>query len=261
MVIWDEKMVLKCLANGEQCVRDYSNDFLSACEVEQIRVNPEWLKAGLFRWKPAIVCHMLDHHLSDGDVLVWLDCNLEKFPCYEEFIRKGPRFFASLIFASSVILFRESYRSLSRDTKLSVLQEYMAGWREYGRRLPSIWAGLIIFRKDFHGDAFAKKWLNICTVKNLAPLPDVHLSRRFSEYKWHSQEQSMLAVLYNIYLREIRTAPIRIFLSPSRRVMNWMSPRMVWKWMAIKYLAYLANWFDGFGKAYVLAWILRWIKC
>ena len=55
VVIWDEERVCNELSQGDELVRDFTEDFFEDCQNEQIRVNPEWLRAGLFRWKPAIL--------------------------------------------------------------------------------------------------------------------------------------------------------------------------------------------------------------
>ena len=234
VVIWDEESVRQELDGGGELVRDYSNDLLSACEVEQIRVNPEWLKVGLFRWKPAIVSHMLQYCLGNGDVLVYLDCNLEKFPRYQEFIEAGPAFFLRALGRRSVGLFQDRFRRLSLDTKRIVLESYLSDFRQCGRDLPGLWAGCIVFRKDKKGVSVANDWLNICSVDNLAPLPDVPLCQRLSQYKWHSQEQSMLAVLYHRLRRERRSGAIRLIGSPARRPMKWRSCSSIYKWLRLK---------------------------
>jgi len=207
---------------------------LSACEVEQIRVNPEWLKVGLFRWKPAIVSHMLQYCLGNGDVLVYLDCNLEKFPRYQEFIEAGPAFFLRALGRRSVGLFQDRFRRLSLDTKRIVLESYLSDFRQCGRDLPGLWAGCMVFRKDQKGVSVANDWLNICSVDNLAPLPDVPLCQRLSQYKWHSQEQSMLAVLYHRLRRERRSDAIRLIGCPARRPMKWRSCSSIYKWLRLK---------------------------
>ena len=234
VVIWDEESVRQELDGGGELVRDYSNDLLSACEVEQIRVNPEWLKVGLFRWKPAIVSHMLQYCLGNGDVLVYLDCNLEKFPRYQEFIEAGPACFLRALGRRSVCLFQDRFRRLSLDTKRIVLESYLSDFRQCGRDLPGLWAGCIVFRKDKKGVSVANDWLNICSVDNLAPLPDVPLCQRLSQYKWHSQEQSMLAVLYHRLRRERRSGAIRLIGSPARRPMKWRSCSSIYKWLRLK---------------------------
>jgi hypothetical protein len=234
VVIWDEESVRQELDGGGELVRDYSNDLLSACEVEQIRVNPEWLKVGLFRWKPAIVSHMLQYCLGNGDVLVYLDCNLEKFPRYQEFIEAGPAFFLRALGRRSVGLFQDRFRRLSLDTKRIVLESYLSDFRQCGRDLPGLWAGCMVFRKDKKGVSVANDWLNICSVDNLAPLPDVPLCQRLSQYKWHSQEQSMLAVLYHRLRRERRSGAIRLIGSPARRPMKWRSCPSIYKWLRLK---------------------------
>jgi len=234
VVIWDEESVRQELDGGGELVRDYSNDLLSACEVEQIRVNPEWLKVGLFRWKPAIVSHMLQYCLGSGDVLVYLDCNLEKFPRYQEIIEAGPAFFIRALGRRSVGLFQDRFRRLSLDTKRIVLESYLSDFRQCGRDLPGLWAGCMVFRKDKKGVSVANDWLNICSVDNLAPLPDVPLCQRLSQYKWHSQEQSMLAVLYHRLRRERRSGAIRLIGSPARRPMKWRSCSSIYKWLRLK---------------------------
>jgi len=241
VVIWDEESVRQELDRGGELVRDYSNDLLSACEVEQIRVNPEWLKVGLFRWKPAIVSHMLQSSLGNGDILVYLDCNLEKFPRYQEFIEAGPAFFLRSLGGRSVGLFQDHFRRLSLDTKRIVLESYLSDFRRFGKDLPGLWAGCMVFRKDQKGVSVATDWLDICSVDNLAPLPDVPLCQRFSEYKWHSQEQSMLAVLYHRLRRERRADGIRLIGCPARRPVRWRSCSSVYKWLRLKISAGLST--------------------
>lgn len=241
VVIWDEESVRYELPHGSELVRDYSNDLLSACEAEQIRVNPEWLKAGLFRWKPAIISHMLQYCLQDGDVLVYLDCNLEKFPRYQKFIEAGPAFFLRALGKRSVALFQDRFRRLSLDTKRIVLETYLYDFHQFGKDLPGLWAGCMVFRKDLNGISVANDWWNICSVENLAPLPDVPLCQRLSQYKWHSQEQSMLAVLYHRLCRERKANAIRLIGCPARRPVRWSSCSSVYQWLRLKILVGIAS--------------------
>ena len=241
VVLWDEGLIRQKLDDAEDLIRDYSDDFAQACLDEQIRFNPDWLRAGLFRWKPAIISHALHSLMSEGDLLVYLDCNLEKFPCYQSFINAGPNYFGKLLQCSSVVLYQDRYRRLSRDTKRLILESYLPGFRDFGRVLPGIWAGCIAFRKDEAGMAFVDRWLDFCTIDNLAPLPDVPRYQRFSEYKWHSQEQSMLAVLYHRLRRDGGSSRVRLVVAPSRRLMRWSSLSMLYKWIRIKLLSISAS--------------------
>lgn len=245
VVIWDEELVCEALQHGEDLVRDYTKDFLDACRHEQIRVNLEWLKAGLFRWKPAIICHMLEHRLEDSDVLVYLDCNLEKFSRYREFIAAGPRFFLRALGKCSVVLFQDRFRCLGLDTKGIVLQRYLSGFRQCGAKLPGLWAGCIVFKKNNGGLAVARRWVELCTVDNLAPVPDIPKFQRLKQYKWHSQEQSMLAVLYYWLRYQRKAEDIRLLGAPSRRPLNLGSPSLLYQWLRLKVKVQLALWLFG----------------
>ena len=240
VVLWDEGLIRQKLDDAEGLIRDYSDDFAQACLDEQIRFNPDWLRAGLFRWKPAIISHTLYYLMSEGDLLVYLDCNLEKFPCYQSLIKAGPSYFGGLLHHSSVVLFQDRYRRLGRDTKRLILENYLPEFRDSGRVLPGIWAGCIAFRKDRAGMAFVDQWLDICTIDNLAPLPDVPRYQRFSEYKWHSQEQSMLAVLHHRLCRDGGVARVRVVVAPARRLMRWSSVSMLYKWIRLKAMTALS---------------------
>jgi len=240
VVLWDECLIRQKFDDAEDLIRDYSDDFAQACLDEQIRFNADWLRAGLFRWKPAIVSHTLHSFMSEGDLLVYLDCNLEKFPCYQSFIKAGPSYFDKLLQRSSVLLYQDRYRRLSRDTKRLILENYLPEVRHAGRVLPGIWAGCIAFRKDRAGMAFVNQWLDICTIDNLAPLPDVPRYQRFSEYKWHSQEQSMLAVLYHRLRRDGGVVRVRVVVAPARRLMRWSSVSMLYKWIRLKAMTALS---------------------
>ena len=240
VVLWDEHLIRQKLDDAEGLIRNYSGDFAQACLDEQIRFNPDWLKAGLFRWKPAIISHTLHSLMSEGDLLVYLDCNLEKFPCYQGFIKAGPSYFGKLLQRSSVLLCQDRYRRLGRDTKRLILENYLPEFRDSGRVLPGIWAGCIAFRKDRAGMAFVDQWLDICTIDNLAPLPDVPRYQRFSEYKWHSQEQSMLAVLYHRLRRDGGASRVWMVVAPSRRLMRWSSASMIYKWIRLKAMTALS---------------------
>ena len=245
VVLWDEGLIRQKLDDAEDLIRDYSDDFAQACLDEQIRFNVDWLRAGLFRWKPAIISYTLHSLMSEGDLLVYLDCNLEKFPCYQGFIKAGPSYFGKLLQRSSVLLCQDRYRRLSRDTKRLILESYLPKFRNTGWVLPGIWAGCIAFRKDRAGMAFVDQWLDICTIDNLAPLPDVPRYQRFSEYKWHSQEQSMLAVLHHRLCRDGGVARVRVVFTPARRLMRWSSVSMLYKWIRLKLLSIFARVFSS----------------
>ena len=245
VVLWDEGLIRQKLDDAEDLIRDYSDDFAQACLDEQIRFNVDWLRAGLFRWKPAIISYTLHSLMSEGDLLVYLDCNLEKFPCYQGFIKAGPSYFGKLLQRSSVLLCQDRYRRLSRDTKRLILESYLPKFRNTGRVLPGIWAGCIAFRKDRAGMTFVDQWLDICTIDNLAPLPDVPRYQRFSEYKWHSQEQSMLAVLHHRLCRDGGVARVRVVFTPARRLMRWSSVSMLYKWIRLKLLSIFARVFSS----------------
>ena len=240
VILWDEDLVCQKIQGGDELVRDYSKDFLVACEEEQIRVNPEWLKTGLFRWKPAIICYTIEHCLDDGDVLVYLDCNLEKFPRYREFIAAGPLYFLRCLRNRSVVLFQDRFRCLSLDTKSIALQSYLSDFPQCGALLPGLWAGCIVFRKSQGGASMARSWLELCTVDNLAPLPDVPLCQRLSQYKWHSLDQSMLAIVYYRLRHQRKAGGIRLVGSPARRPLKLRSPSSIYQWLRLKILIQLS---------------------
>ena len=236
VVIWDEERVCNELSQGDELVRDFTEDFFEDCQNEQIRINPEWLKAGLFRWKPAIICHMLEHYLEDSDVLVYLDCNLEKFPRYREFISSGPCFFLRLLGKKSVVVFQDRFRRLGLDVKGIVLQSYLDDFRRHGAMLPGLWAGCIVFKKVNAALLVARSWLDLCTVENLAPVPDVPKFQRLKQFKWHSQEQSMLSVLYHALRYQRKAGDVRLVVAPARRPMLWRSPSSIYQGLRLKLL-------------------------
>lgn len=239
VVLWDEGLIRQRLGDAEGLIRNYLDDFAQTCLDEKIHFNPDWLKAGLFRWKPAIISHTLHNLMGEGDFLVYLDCNLEKFPSYQGLIKAGPGYFRRLLRRSSVVLFQDRYRRLSRDVKRLMLENYLSEFRDSGRVLPGVWAGCIALKRDRISMDFVDRWLDFATIENLAPVPDVPCSQRFSEYKWHSVDQSVLSIVFHRLRRDGGTAGVRLVVAPSRRLMRWSSVSMVYKWIRLKTLSAL----------------------
>jgi len=239
VVIWDESLIRRNLADAEGLIRNYSDDFAQTCLDEKILFNSDWLKAGLFRWKPAIISFTLHSLMKEGDMLIYLDCNLEKFPSYQGLIQAGPDYFRQLLRRSSVVLFQDRYRRLGRDVKRLMLESHLSEFRGSGRVLPGIWAGCVALRRDSFGMNFVDRWLGFSTVENLAPLPDVPVGQRFPEYKWHSVDQSVLAVLFHRLRRDGAAGRVRLVVAPARRLMRWGSLSMLYKWLRLKTLSVL----------------------
>ncbi|MCP9809740.1 hypothetical protein KBY58_09875 [Cyanobium sp. HWJ4-Hawea] len=221
VIVWNEQLIRQKIDNHQDILKDYYPDYSDECEIQGVRLNKQWLNAGLFLWKPSIIKHTLEKKLEEGDVLVYLDCNLNKFPCYRQLIDLGPEYLRAKLNKKSILLAVDKYRPLCRDVKYQVLSANLSHYQECGRYLPGFWAGFMAIKKNKYSSLFITKWHKICSIENLAPLPDVPVESRFEEYKWHSQEQSMLSVVYYQGSSRLRNKSVRFLFVPGRRVMSW----------------------------------------
>lgn len=201
-------------------VENYYEKYAKDCEKISLNINKDWLRAGCFMWKPQLVKFSLETICEEGDILIYQDINLKRYPKYKHNLLLGRSFYSNNLRKHSILLFKDNLKPLSFDCKKWLLNRYLANFFDYGLYLQGLWAGLICIRNDVIGREFISGWAKLSTLENCGPLPDVLINERHPNFVWHSQEQSTLAVYLYKNLNIFNNA-IKILPAPGRKAFTF----------------------------------------
>ena len=223
--IYTPQLLKKDFPEITYTVKDYTRSYETRCRQAEIKPNRVWLSLGCMMWKPALMLKIIEN-LNLGDILVYHDINLAKYPHYKSNLKAGGSFFKDFLKKHSVALFQDRARPLVTDCKLWLLKKYFHKEPDQGALLQGFWGGIVAVKNDTAGKSFLREWHKISNLDHYAPLPDVAKKERLENFGYHSQEQSTLGVLYYAYQKKFAHA-IRVVLSPHRRLiyrMRWLNP-------------------------------------
>ena len=177
---------------AESSFRDYSEWLEQHPQRHQLtHYNRGWAKIGFLGWKPFLLHSLLhDETIRPGDVLMYHDVNLRKYPSYARTPAEWRDVSHRILDEVGGDIFCGAGSRLEVDTKASLVRRYLhaAAGCERG-----VQAYLVIVRKSQQSIEFIDEWKRMCDdLDNLSPLPN---PRPYAGTLWHSQEQSVLGVL------------------------------------------------------------------
>lgn len=198
-----------------ETLRDFSQDIRNDPDFsEEVVWNEVWSRVGLMRWKPRLILDfLLSERVSDGDIVMYHDIDVEKYPVYVEGISHWARWVRRKIEAVDVLVFEDSGTLLSEDTKPELIEFYFGD--SANPKWTHVWAGALAVKKTSFGLEFVRFWNEECTVANLWPIS----SSACQGFLKHSHEQAVLGCLYYLERAQSGSTSIsREALLGSRRI-------------------------------------------
>lgn len=204
---------------------------------QKIKYPETWLNSGCWRWKPHLVKNVLSK-LKEGDVLVYHDINVLKYPEYFYNISLNPERFNEFLGKESILLFSPGYKPLFCDSKGYFLKKF-GFYKNFRFLMPGFWSGCIAFRKDIISSMFVDKWASNATFENYYPLPDLEPKERFFEFIHHSSCQAGIAEIYYNF-KEIKPY-IKVAHLKSNRLITTATTKRLSLIFLIARLAYIKS--------------------
>lgn len=179
--------------------------------------NEDWARIGNLLWKPRLLSELSRDHL-EGDIVMYHDVNLEKYPEYLRNVDRWSSFVTKALRGRHVLLFRDRKTPLSFDVKPELTEALLPNCRP--DELSNVWAGALAFRCSQEARSFLDEWKRLCEIKDY--LSPTTRARRDNHFYWHTGEQAILATYFHlsrrvhrdrvakvVYLRESREIPPR----------------------------------------------------
>lgn len=211
VITWYPHLVKKEIKNSSWMIKDYEKKFSNKCKNYNIPININWLQNGCMAWKPHIILHSLKKYCNKGDILIYHDSNLIKYPIYKKNISNKKKFFFKLLKKKEIVLFKDSYRPLKEDCKTDLLNKYFFNNKNSIMELNGFWAGCLIVKNTPMGIKFINMWCKLSTLKNLCPYS------KGKQFVKHAPEQSTLSILYYYKIKYL-SKYINQFYAPSRKI-------------------------------------------
>jgi len=189
----------------------------------ELRWNRSWAANGLQAWKSRLILERLHHpDVDDGDIVLYHDVNVTRYPEYLEGVRRWSGFQRRRLRQASVLLHIDGSSDLRQDVKHELLSDRL-GELAPGF-VPSAWSGCLAVRRDAEGLRFIEDWMELNAQPDLlSPVTSPPFDPRFF---WHTADQATLGVLWHARIaagddRAIRVANLRGRRIPPRSRASW----------------------------------------
>lgn len=214
-------------------------------------INLNWIKLNSLLFKPAILLSLLalDSGIDEDSIILFHDIDIEKYPVYKSSIQKISAFFRKVGSKSSIFLIADVIISLSSDCKQELLSAFLG---VNGQSLCHRWAGFVAFKKNNISRQFCKHWYSLTSVdSNRSQLTS---SSNYPGYRWHSQEQSTLSIVYYLWRYDVaRFSYVKSFFTPICRDVSA-------EWSNFSWVKYLRDSLKLHAKTFFLGSIFDRIK-
>jgi len=175
---------------------------------EYLKVYPEYnygehkrgCNMGFWSWKPFVIYNYLKQ-MKDGDILVYHDCNIIKYPYFRSDSNNFKKNVKSLFESSDsddiIIPFENPYDDnlKCKNYVKNQLFEKLGKNNEYYKNFPLLHANRIFIRKSKISENFIFNWWLLCKTELI--LPEINTN---STIKWHTHDQAIITVLYRKYI-------------------------------------------------------------
>lgn len=159
-----------------------------------LKWNQNWARMGFQLWKPRLILEtLLDASIDVGDIVLYHDANVSKYPEYKRGVLNAPKWLEKTMRRHDIIFFRDNRSRLVSDVKKEVLDEFLPGIDAEG--LKHVWAGAIALKKSQVSINFVREWLQLCEQPRLLG-PITHF-QHVPGFVRHSHEQALLSVLFH----------------------------------------------------------------
>ena len=157
-------------------------------------INYDWYRINNQTWKPFLILNTLKK-LNEGDILYYHDCDIEKYPEYQENFSLSPESIIRILNGNDVMLFSDNNMKMYHDCKYELMEKY--DLLSYINK-NHIWSGSVILKKSKTSLSFIESWYNLHTEgSNASQIYDSALQHK--DFIWHTPEQSTLGCTYYLW--------------------------------------------------------------
>jgi hypothetical protein len=164
--------------------------------------NPGMNLVGFCAWKPLIMLLELEK-MNDGDILVYRDCNCEKYEQLKDFTNFREHVDKILRIANFDFFIPAENTTLKagNHVKTNVITD-LAIDVDFTRNFPLLIANVLICRKSSVSHEILQDWKNHCLIDKY--INGEQYGELFPEFRWYTPEQGILTVLISNYVYEGR---------------------------------------------------------
>ena len=176
-------------------VKEYANSGL-------VSVNPNMNNIGFCAWKPLIMLLELEK-MNDGDILVYRDCNCEKYPILKNFthFKENINKILNIVHFDFFVPIENDTLKIGNHVKSNVIRD-LAIDTEFTRQFPLLIVNVLICRKSKTSLAILQEWKKYCSMDKY--IDGEQYGDLYPEFRWHTPEQGILNVLISNYVYEGR---------------------------------------------------------
>jgi hypothetical protein len=180
--------------NGfSEYVKEYENPGL-------VSMNPNMNLVGFCAWKPLIMLLELEK-MNEGDILVYRDCNCEKYNQLKDFdnFEKNITEILNIVNFDFFVPVENDKSTLSEFCKSNVIRE-LAINEEFTKKFPLLIVNIIICKKTNVSIDILNEWRKNCIIDKY--IDGEQHGELYPEFRWHTPEQGILGVLISNYVYE-----------------------------------------------------------
>jgi hypothetical protein len=167
-----------------------------------VSMNPSMNLVGFCAWKPLIMMLELEK-MNDGDILVYRDCNCEKYGQLKDFsnFHETIESIMNIVNFDFFIPVEDNRLTLGQHVKTNVIKD-LAVDVEFTRKFPLLIANTLICRKSAVSMQILEEWKTNCLKDEY--INGEQYGELFPEFRWYTPEQGILGVLISNYVLEGR---------------------------------------------------------
>lgn len=167
-----------------------------------VSMNPSMNMVGFCAWKPLIMMLELEK-MNDGDILVYRDCNCEKYGQLKDFtdFHETIESIMNIVNFDFFIPVEDNRLTLGQHVKTNVIRD-LAIDVEFTRKYPLLIANIMICRKSTVSMQILEEWKTNCLKDEY--INGEQYGELFPEFRWYTPEQGILGVLISNYVLEGR---------------------------------------------------------
>jgi len=167
-----------------------------------VSMNPHMNLVGFCAWKPLIMLLQLEK-MNDGDILVYRDCNCEKYGQLKDFddFHNTVDSIMKIVNFDFFIPIESPDLKLGNHVKSNVIRE-LAIDVEFTRNFPLLIANILICKKSAVTLQILEEWKTYCMKDEY--INGEQYGELFPEFRWYTPEQGILGVLISNYVYEGR---------------------------------------------------------
>jgi hypothetical protein len=180
--------------NGfSEYVKEYENPGL-------VSMNPNMNLVGFCAWKPLIMLLELEK-MNDGDILVYRDCNCEKYGQLKDFdnFEKNITEIFDIVNFDFFVPIENNRSTIGGYCKSNVIRE-LAINKEFTRNFPLLVVNILICKKSNISIDILNEWRKNCIIDKY--IDGEQHGELYPEFQWHTPEQGILGVLISNYVYE-----------------------------------------------------------